>query len=69
MAVTWGAFRSGIRDVMPGGSGYSLDEFLHNRLGPQGAGNVAEQSGDPHTLIGGNAYQSEPYFAMLTGRA
>jgi hypothetical protein len=65
MAVTWGAFRSGIRDVMPGGSGYSLDEFLHNKLAPSDAGNVADKSGDPHTLIGGNAYQSEPYFAML----
>jgi hypothetical protein len=65
MAVTWGAFRSGIRDVMPGGSGYSLDEFLHNRLDPDDAGNVVAKSGDPHALVGGNAYQSEPYFDTL----
>jgi len=65
MAVTWAAFRGGIRGIMPGGSSYDLDEFLNNRLDTADAGNVVAKTGDDHTGIGGNAFQSEPYFEML----
>jgi hypothetical protein len=76
MATTWAAFRTGIGGIgMPNGDtgkplaegqgGYpNLQAFLGNRI--PAAAQAAGTAGDPHLEIGGNAYQSEPYFEVLT---
>ncbi|HRC87454.1 MAG TPA: hypothetical protein PK413_17790, partial [Thermoanaerobaculia bacterium] len=71
MAVIWGAFRSGIGGfssneqgsgtLAVGQGGYAnVDDFAHNRANGADALPTEMQ-------IGGNAYQSEPYFEYLQG--
>jgi hypothetical protein len=59
MAVTWAAYRQGITGLTSDEGGYTIDGFLKNQVEPDDVG------GEPHTVIGGNAYQSEPYFSWL----
>jgi hypothetical protein len=64
MAVIWGAYRTGIKDFIPGdkGKGYgSLNDFRRH---------VANQDESLPSLperlkIGGNAYMSQPYFQFF----
>ncbi|MCW7536914.1 hypothetical protein OOT46_03475 [Aquabacterium sp. A7-Y] len=67
MAVTWGAFRTGVIGHTPGGKGYTLEEFRAGQRTADDANKVVTATGDEHTRIGGNAYQSEPYFQYLDG--
>lgn len=59
MAVTWGAYRQGVKGLTPDGKGYTIEGFLNNQV------EIDDVEGEPHTAIGGNAYQSEPYFSWL----
>jgi hypothetical protein len=58
MAVTWGAYRQGVKGLTSD-DGYTIDGFLNNKV------EIDDVGGEPHTAIGGNAYQSEPYFSWL----
>ena len=56
MAVIWGAYRTGIAGVSPEGGGYaSAEDYAHNRAS-------GTESYPPEFQVGGNAYQSIPYF-------
>jgi hypothetical protein len=65
MAVIWGGYRGGVEGLNPQGDAYSLQGFGKNRLDEPDASKMAEATGDPRAAMGGNAYQSEPYFDYL----
>lgn len=65
MAVIWGGYRGGVTGLNPQGDAYSLQGFGQNRLDQPDASKMAEATGDPSAAMGGNAYQSEPYFDYL----
>jgi hypothetical protein len=54
-AVIWGAFRTGIQGVTPGGGGYTPEGFLNNQA----------DAASGRFIAGGNAYQSQPYFELF----
>lgn len=58
MAVVWGGYRSGVRDVGPSGHGYTLEGFRRNEA--NGADDLP-----PEMRVGKNAYMSEPMFAYF----
>jgi hypothetical protein len=56
MAVIWGAYRSGVAGVSPGGGGFaSAEDFAHNHAS-------GTEEFPPGFEGGGNAYQSTPFF-------
>jgi len=65
MAVTWGAYRSGVKGLTPDGKGFEMGDFLANHVDADAAAKLASATGDPDAAGGANAYQSEPYFQYL----
>ncbi|AKJ30111.1 hypothetical protein AAW51_3420 [Caldimonas brevitalea] len=65
MAFMWGAFRTGVEGHMPNAKGLSVDELRAGRLDSEDAQALVSATGNEHARIGGNAYQSEPYFEAL----
>jgi hypothetical protein len=56
MAVVWGAYRAGVTGVSPDGGGFaSAEDYADNKA-------AGTEEYPPELSVGGNAYQSTPYF-------